>query len=115
SAIAAVVLRSMARRPPTPPPFPYTPLFRSRAGRKRLVRARLGTEGDRDAVPAIDGDDGPGEAHQLLVREVPPDCAMNVVGDVAFRDVGDGLGPLEGGTFPVCVVRRFAPGVQAVE
>src|SRR5688572_25993552 len=80
-----------------------------------LVPAGFRAERDSHAVPGVDAGDGPGEVGQFLVGEMAAGGVVGGVGDVAVGDVGQGLGPLEGGAFAVGVVRGFAPGVQAVE
>src|SRR5260221_682493 len=80
-----------------------------------LSLGRYASKGNRDSVPGVDGDDGEVEVDQFLFGELGADALVDVVGDVAVGDEGDGLGPFHGGAFAIGVEGAFAPGGQAVE
>src|SRR5690606_4798313 len=81
----------------------------------RLVAADLGTEGDAEAVPAVDGDDREGEVDQFFFAEVFAYGVVDVVRHTVYAESGQRLGPLQRRTFAIAVERRFAPGIEQIK
>jgi len=53
-----------------------------------LIVAHLGTHGDSEAVPGVDGGQGKHQRDQLLFIEVRSCALEDRVGHMAFRDPG---------------------------
>src|SRR4030095_14015631 len=94
------------------PPHDLLPICLGGAG---LIRAYLGAERDREAVPAVDGDDGERQADQLRFAEVLTRAGVELVRDVVGRNQRQRLGPLQRGTLARRVERRLLPRRQAVQ
>src|SRR5690606_3669852 len=83
---------------PTPPRRDCAPDFsRNSPGRlvRHLVAARLRPERDRNTVPAVDGDDGQRQVHDLRFAEVLAHGVKDVIRHVSLMDEGERLGPFE--------------------
>ena len=63
----------------------------------------LGAEGDGHAVEGVDAGDGEGEVGQFDVGEMFASGVEGGLWGMALLDVGDGLGPGEGGAFALGV------------
>src|SRR5215472_6647572 len=70
----------------------------------RLVGAGDGAEGDAQAVPAIDGDDGQSEVCEFLGRETRLHAVVDVVFYMRFGHECNGLGPFERGSLSIGVL-----------
>src|SRR5437870_3806148 len=81
----------------------------------RLVCPRLGAEGDRQAVPAVDRHGDHRQLDQLLLAELALRALVYVVGNVAVRDLRQRFRPLERRPLAVRVVGGLAPGIQAIQ
>src|SRR5579872_3839223 len=81
----------------------------------RLVGSWDCSEPDTNPIPAVDGDDGHGEADQLLFSEELSDLLIDIVGCMRVSDQGQSFGPGERGPLAIGVERRFPPGVEQIE
>lgn len=80
-----------------------------------LIGSGHGAETDRQAVPAIDRDDGHGQIGQLLRAELAARGFIGLVGDMIMAQQSDGFGPGEGRAFARGKERRLFPDRDRVE
>lgn len=80
-----------------------------------MIVAGLGAEGDAQAIPGIDGDDGHREIRELFVSKLRFYAHVDSVRHVAFGDLCERFGPFEGGAFAFGIKRGFAPSVEKIK
>src|SRR5579883_2443514 len=81
----------------------------------RFVRPGRDLEGDHQPVPGVDGGDGEGQIHELLLRKHLSHLGAHLFGDGMPRKQRQRLGPQQGGALAFREKRRFAPRRHRVE
>ena len=81
----------------------------------RDVRPDRLPKADGQAVPAVDGDDRPGQRDLLCGVELTCDLGIDIIGRAALGQEGERLGPGEGRPLAWAEDRRFTPDGDEVE
>jgi len=71
--------------------------------------------GNYETVPGIDCRDCQRQIGEFLFREMLVCLLKDFVGSMILLDVCDGFRRAESGALPLAVIRRFSPGIQAIE
>jgi hypothetical protein len=80
-----------------------------------LITSCFATEGNVQAVPAVNGDDGHGQVNQFFFREVFASHFVNFIRNVVLADLGHRFGPGQCRPLAVSKERRISPNGDGVK